>query len=157
MANPDEEVFDERAAIIEHEGGIPREWADGLARLCVMKRPQDIPQKKWDGIVAAAGQFADRWAKHAAALGWTTEEVFGVHHAGPTKRYGSMGLLYIIAFDPSVSLVEINTTQAVFHTRQGAKQVFQRSDFNLDHSLLRKIWDQAKPTGHRTMKVTEYE
>ena len=135
------EELEERAAIIEHDGETPREWAEGLARLCVMERPEDIPQKNWERIITAAGLFADQWAKHAAALGWTIEEVFGVHHTRPTKRYGTMGLLYIIAFDLSASLEEINATQAVFYTKLGARQVFQRSDFNLDNSQLRKLWE----------------
>ncbi|MBF0173031.1 MAG: AAA family ATPase, partial [Magnetococcales bacterium] len=73
----------ERSAIAEFDGGIPRVWAEGLARLCVMPRPEDIPLRQWELIVKAAGMFADRWTAKASSLGWTTEEVFGVHHSGP--------------------------------------------------------------------------
>ncbi|MBF0141752.1 MAG: hypothetical protein HQL74_15950 [Magnetococcales bacterium] len=41
----DQEASEERAAIIEHDGGIPREWAEGLAQLCVMDQQADIPVK----------------------------------------------------------------------------------------------------------------
>jgi hypothetical protein len=42
---------EERAAIIEHDGKIPREWAEGFARLDVDRPPSDVPLKRWRRFV----------------------------------------------------------------------------------------------------------
>ena len=63
------EDFEERAAICEHDGGLSREWAEGLARICTMARPDDILPPRWRSIVDAAGQFVDQWARRAHEVG----------------------------------------------------------------------------------------
>ena len=49
-------AFDERAAIIEFDGEIPREWAEGLARLCTMPQPSNVTSWRWRQAVDAAGR-----------------------------------------------------------------------------------------------------
>ncbi|MBF0437299.1 MAG: hypothetical protein HQL77_18305 [Magnetococcales bacterium] len=140
----DEDAYQERAAIVEHDGGIPREWAEGVARLCTMPRPEDIPPGQWELIVKAAGAFADRWAKEASSLGWTTEEVFGVHHAGPMVRFGSMGLVFLLA-DPRTTLESLDADKATFLAGdRGARQTFRRDTFNMDQSKIRLVWENQK-------------
>ncbi|MBF0400561.1 MAG: hypothetical protein HQL90_07305 [Magnetococcales bacterium] len=118
--------FEERAAIIEFDGGIPRQWAEGLARLCTMPRPSGFDPKRWAGIVHVAGAFADRWAVTAAELGWTTGQVFGVHLDSPTKRFDAAGLLMALA-DTDKTLVELTQDAAVFEVgRFKARQTLQK-------------------------------
>src|SRR6516165_10617401 len=38
---------EERAAIVEYEGGAPRPWAEALARLDPGKPPGDVPPRRW--------------------------------------------------------------------------------------------------------------
>ncbi|MBF0110881.1 MAG: hypothetical protein HQL76_17070 [Magnetococcales bacterium] len=71
------EVFEERAAIIEHEGGIPREWAEELARLCTRPRPENFSPERWARRLATAALFTKRWAAKAVHYGWTAAEFFG--------------------------------------------------------------------------------
>ncbi|MEO5369305.1 MAG: hypothetical protein H7833_04440 [Magnetococcus sp. DMHC-1] len=138
----DPDAFEERSAIVEHDGGIPKEWAEGLARLCVMPRPADIPAKQWQAIILAAGIFSDRWAKQAAALGWTTEEVFGCSAKVPALGYGSRGLVFSMG-DPGSTLVAMDKDKATFRTKGGARQVFIRDYFNMDRTKLRMVWNQT--------------
>ena len=35
--------FEERAAIIEYEAGVPRPWAEGFAHMLIMPRPEAVP------------------------------------------------------------------------------------------------------------------
>ncbi|MBF0632753.1 MAG: hypothetical protein HQL89_17470 [Magnetococcales bacterium] len=142
--DPDEDSYRKRSAIAEFDGGIPRVWAEGLARLCVMPRPEDISPRQWELIVKAAGMFADRWAAKAYSLGWTTEEVFGVHHSGPMVRFGSMGLVFLLA-DPRTTLESLDAEKATFLVGdREARQTFRRDTFNMDRSKTRLVWEPQK-------------
>jgi hypothetical protein len=65
------EVGAERAAIIEHDGRIPRGWAEGFARLDPDRTPADVPPRRWQRFVDDVGLFLDGpFCAVAAALGW---------------------------------------------------------------------------------------
>lgn len=134
------EAFEERAAIVEHDAKLPRELAEGLAKLCVMPRPEDIDPRHWQAIVNAAGAFADRWGAEAHALGWTAEELFGVHRDAPMVRVGSMGLLPLFA-DTRLELVAMAVDQAILRTRNGRAIFYRRDQFNVDRSPVRMVWE----------------
>jgi hypothetical protein len=89
--------FEERAAIIEHDGGVPREWAEGFARLDVMKPAAGFSQGRWRQLIDDGGHFIDRWAATAAAMGWSAIDVFGLHPDAPAARYDGMGLVPLIS------------------------------------------------------------
>jgi hypothetical protein len=59
MAAPWSEVEEERAAIIQHDGAIPRAWAEGFARLDPDRPPGDVPPKRWQLFVDDVGRFLD--------------------------------------------------------------------------------------------------
>jgi hypothetical protein len=72
------EAHDERAAIVEFDGGAPRAWAEGFAQLDPARPPDDVPAKRWLRFVDDAGKFLDDgWAAKAAALGWGPLDLFG--------------------------------------------------------------------------------
>ncbi|MBF0400652.1 MAG: hypothetical protein HQL90_07775 [Magnetococcales bacterium] len=122
----DGDDFSERAAIVEFCGGVPRQWAEGLATICTMKRPPDIEFRRWLAIVNAAALFADRWAATAAELGWTTGQVFGVHRDCPARRFDARGLLMALA-DPGKTLVQLTSDAAVFEAgRAWVRQTLHR-------------------------------
>lgn len=72
------EDFGERAAIIEQDGHILREWAEGFARLDPDQPPGDVPPRRWQQFVDDVGRFLDSgFADRAAALGWGPFDLFG--------------------------------------------------------------------------------
>lgn len=93
---PQNDIFEERAAIIEDGAGVPRRWAEGFARLDIAGRPPDFTEKAWRQLIEDGGRFLDRWASEAARLGWTALDVFGVHPAAPSTNYDAIGLVPLI-------------------------------------------------------------
>jgi hypothetical protein len=75
---------EERAAIIEYDGGAPRDWAEALARLDPNKPPQHVPLHRWLRFIDDCGRFLDGgWADKAAALGWGPLDLFGCNPRRP--------------------------------------------------------------------------
>lgn len=109
------------------DDGVPPDWSSGLAKLRSMRQPSDIPLQRWLAILKAATIFQAKWAATAAKLGWTVEQVFGVHYAAPTKRFDAAGLLMSLA-GPDTILVELTADQAIFEVgRMRARQTLHRS------------------------------
>jgi hypothetical protein len=64
-------ALEERATIVENQGGVPRNWAEGFATLNSDCVPADVPVRRWQTFVDDVGRFFDGdWAEKAAALGW---------------------------------------------------------------------------------------
>ncbi len=71
---------------------------DRLERRC----PEHIEAKRWQQCIADASRFLGSWGDKALALGWTADELFGLHEP-PTNphqsysrmsRYDATGLLW---------------------------------------------------------------
>lgn len=88
-------ALEERAAIIEGDG-VPRDWAEGFAKLCTMSRPAAYPQRRWEQLLNDGGLFLDQWRRQVVALGWTHTDVFGVCPAAPETRLDGMGLVPLL-------------------------------------------------------------
>jgi hypothetical protein len=115
---------EERAAIIEHDGRIPREWAEGVARLNPDRPPSDVPLKRWQRFVDDAGRFLDSdFCAAAVALGWRPHDLFGCDRNRPFARLDQCGLLWLLNGDKLVALSE-NT--ATIETRSGARHAYRR-------------------------------
>jgi hypothetical protein len=85
---------DERAAIIEHDGGVPRAWAEALARLDPTGPPAGVPLTDWNRLIDAGCRLVDDgWHKQANALGWGPLELFGCDRTFP-MRPEAKGLLW---------------------------------------------------------------
>ncbi len=69
-AGPIVDGNNERAAPAEMRAGVPREWAEGFARLQVSRPPARLPSERWQLVIDDAERFIERWAAQAAALGW---------------------------------------------------------------------------------------
>jgi hypothetical protein len=117
------EVEEERVAILEYDGGIPRAWAEGFARLDPDRPPGDVPLRRWQQFVDDVGCFLDRWADMAAALGWSPYELFGCDRDRPFARIDQAGLLWLLNGEKLVALTE-NT--ATTERRTGARQTYRR-------------------------------
>jgi hypothetical protein len=70
-------IFEERAAITEHDGCVPRSWADAFAKLHADRPPPEVSYRQWRQFVDDCGLFIDRWATKAGALGWIPNHLFG--------------------------------------------------------------------------------
>jgi hypothetical protein len=123
-APPWNEIEDERAAIIEHDGGAPREWAEGFARLDPDRPPGDVPPWRWLQFVDDIGRFLDSgFAEQAAELGWGPFELFGCDCDQPFARIEQAGLLWQLNGD---RLVALTAGVAAIETRSGARQTYRR-------------------------------
>jgi hypothetical protein len=117
--------IEERQAISEFDAGIPSEWTEGFASLQTMSPPAGWPQSRWMSMVDDAGHFLDRWAATAAALGWTTCDLFGAHPAAPWQKIDSIGLLPLIN---GAAVEAITEDSATLRLTSGARQrYFRRS------------------------------
>jgi hypothetical protein len=114
----------ERAAIVEYEGNIPRDWAEGFARLNPNHSPADVPPRRWLAFINDCRRFLDSgFAAKAAALGWGPFDVFGCDRDRPFARIDQAGLLWLLNGDRPMALSE-NT--ATVETRAGARQTWRR-------------------------------
>ncbi len=97
----------ERAAIIEHEAGIPREWAEAFARVDCMERPAGISRGGWQRIVDNLGRMLDsrEHLRDLARFRWEIGDVFGVHPAAPERRQDAKGLLVLMQEGEVISIV----------------------------------------------------
>ena len=116
------EAEDERAAIVEYDGGAPREWAEGFARLDPDRPPGDVPPRRWLQFVDDIGRFLDNgFAEQAAALGWGPFDLFGCDRDRPFAWIDGAGLLWQLNGD---RLVALTVDAAVIETRAGARQTY---------------------------------
>jgi len=134
------EVGEERAAIVEHDGGIPRAWAEGFARLDPNRAPGDVPSRRWLQFIDDIGRFLDDgWAERAVALGWGPLDLFGCDRERPFARIGYAGLLWLLNGD---KLIEIDRHKAVVETHTGAPQTYRRKPVAVGEVVL--AWELAK-------------
>jgi hypothetical protein len=68
-------------------------------------------------------RFLDRWAAEAIRLGWTAEDVFGVHPAAPGARYDCAGLVPLIG---GGEVVSIAADRATIRMPTGGELVYLR-------------------------------
>ena len=118
------EAEEERAAIVEYDGGIPHPWAEGFARLDPGRPPGDVPAKRWLTFIDDVGRFLDSpFCAVATALGWGPHDLFGCDRDRPFARIDCAGLLWLLNGDRLIALAE-NT--ATVETRTGARHIFRR-------------------------------
>jgi hypothetical protein len=119
------EAEEGRAAIVEHDGGIPRAWSEGFARLHPDRPPGDVPAKRWLAFIDDIGWFLDSpFCSVAAALGWGPQDLFGCDRDRPFAGVDqAAGLLWLLNGDRLVALTE-NT--ATIETKTGVRQIWRR-------------------------------
>jgi hypothetical protein len=118
------EADKERAALIEHDGGAPRAWAEALARLDPARPSGDVPPKRWLRFIDDCGRFLDDgWAHRAVELGWTPFDLFGCDRFKPFARVGRCGLLWLLN---GRQLRILTTDTAVINIANGSNVTFYR-------------------------------
>lgn len=101
---------------------IPGEWLAGVARLQAMPVPVGVNGRWWWRLLCDVDAFRP-WAGRAAALGWSTLDVFGVLPAKPVERVDGWGLLPAMG---GAELVALTDTAARLRRPTGALQSFVR-------------------------------
>src|SRR5580704_19014179 len=97
----------ERTAILEHDSGIPRNWAEGLVRLDPDRPPGDVPLRRWQRFVDDVGRFLDSpFYAVAASLGWGPHDLFGSDRDRPFTQIEQSGLLWQLNGNRLVMLAE---------------------------------------------------
>jgi hypothetical protein len=96
---------------------VPRFQPTPLARVrtALEARCNDyVDEHRWQQAVADSQAFLAAWGEQARALGWTSQELFGLH-TPPAKphpsysrlsRYDETGLLWLLGGNPVVALTE---------------------------------------------------
>ncbi len=138
---PDSDAFEERAAIIEFDGGQPRREAETLAAqeqgfndadsfhrelvrrwAAEIERLANLPAVSPDGAEAlkrAQAFISEGWALQAARLGWGEVELFGVCPRAPWQRLNRTGA----AFGGAVQVVTQEAVAYVGGLRRYRAQV----------------------------------
>jgi hypothetical protein len=109
----------------------------GLALSAIECRcPDRIDVADWQHAVDDGRKFLIQWGEQAEALGWTAEDLFGLHdppeQPGPTyrrlSRYDVIGLIWLLHGRPVVALTADRAVIGrvdgpTFYRRPQAKQV----------------------------------
>jgi hypothetical protein len=116
--------FEERAALVESGARVPREWAEGYAWLDLTRPPGDVPPHQWQTFVDDVGRFLDSgFPAKAAALGWTSFDLFGADREKPFARIDKAGLLWLVN---GAKLVALTENTATVEAHGGVRQSFRR-------------------------------
>jgi hypothetical protein len=136
---------EERAAIVEHDGGAPRAWAEALARLDPNKPPGDVQPRRWLRFIDDCGRFLDGgWAVRAAALGWGPLDLFGCDRERPFARVDHLGLLWLLN---GGTVVELHRDRAILETERGVRQCYRRRPVEVGRVVLAwegHLWAEVK-------------
>ncbi|WP_448952430.1 hypothetical protein [Labrys neptuniae] len=69
-------------------------FAEELAQLL---RTNPLPDaKRWEQAKHDAREFLADWGDLAAELGWSADDLFGLHPVAPLARYDAMGLIWLL-------------------------------------------------------------
>jgi hypothetical protein len=120
------ETWEERAAHLEYDAGLPRSWAEPFAKILCGIAPGDFDEGRWRRVIDGGMIFADAWAAKAFALGWRPEDVFGLHPFAPAARSDVKGLAWLLADGSRV--VAIDAEGADILAPSGARQRFYRRE-----------------------------
>jgi hypothetical protein len=141
--------LEERAAILEFDGGLPRTEAEAFAdrdtreaerdaspyapALAELrgKCPTHVPEDRWRQAITDATAFATEWGGEARTFGWTEAELFGLHPVPeqPAPNYDrlarldDMGLIWLLRGRPVVALT---ATEAAYRCPSGAILTYRR-------------------------------
>jgi hypothetical protein len=118
------EEWEERAAHLEYDAGLPRSWAEPFARILCGEPPGDFSPGHWQAVVDGGLRFADQWAAKALAMGWRPEDVFGLHANSPAARRDCKGLAWLLG--DGERIVGIDANGADIAMPSGSRQRFYR-------------------------------
>jgi hypothetical protein len=109
-----------------------------------LSRPPEtgVSLASWQQLLIDLQVFLNRWGAQAAALGWSTLNLFGVHRSRPLARYDAMGLVLLL---DGAQVVAMTEDSAKIRTRTGAIQTYCRR--TCDEPGQAAIWDLCRVDG----------
>ena len=126
-ANPStdgEEPEREEPAAAERGGGaIPAEWTKQIALLESREPRLGMSPLHRSQFVRDARRFLAEWGAEAARLGWSAEDLFGVHPLAPEARYDVMGIVPLIRGN---EVIAISKHRATIRTPGGGLLTYYR-------------------------------
>lgn len=81
-----------------------RHWRAGLQTLDPDRPPNGYPSELWHQMHRDGIAFLSTWGAQAAALGWSTLDLFGVHRFAPAANYSAVGLVPLLRGSTVVAL-----------------------------------------------------
>ena len=116
---------EERAALMEHDGGAPKEWAEAFATLDLAQPPGDVPADRWKLFLDDCGRFLDAgWFQRAEALGWKPFDLFGCDRCRPVAGcLQRTGLIWSIE---GTKLIALSENSAVTVAADGTRRTYRR-------------------------------
>ncbi len=103
---------------------LPQEWIDGVIRLKKMRLPPGTAPDDWDEMLFALDVISERWLGQAAALGWTTTDIFGGKRR-PAALAFTGGLLVEVA-EHKGDILAMTTDEAILRSRDGKRARYLR-------------------------------
>jgi hypothetical protein len=91
----DKASIEERAALVQHDGGVPQHYALAFAEM-QQACPHDVPTNRWLQFIHDTGLFLDGWGIQAHALGWRLKDLFDLDTSAPLARFDKMGLCWLL-------------------------------------------------------------
>lgn len=126
---------------------IPAEWRAGVARLKRMGPPVDWPPMAWLRLEAALPGFMSTWAPEAAALEWSTLDLFGCHPQAPYARLDLQGLALGLQACSIITIDERAATVVFCTLRHGNRMTWRRRPPEVLADAV-PLWELA-PAGDR--------
>jgi hypothetical protein len=114
--------------VVRQSGAFP--FAEALKRL-ETDCPNYVEAERWRQCVIDAQRFLADWGDKAAALGWTDNDLFGLHQPSPKphstycrlSRYDTTGLIWLLQGRPVVALTD---TAATIRTLSGGTVTYRK-------------------------------
>jgi hypothetical protein len=97
-----------------------------LDRLRSMTPPESFGAETWYRLLIDAEAFFQRWDEAAKLLGWTDEDLLGVHPKAPAARFDAMGLMLILR---GGEVVELYSRYARIRTQGGSLLVYRKHGY----------------------------
>jgi hypothetical protein len=113
----------------EVSAAIPQQWTEGFHRLEASTSIAGMEPLDRLRLIRDAKAFLAAWGREAARLGWTAEDVFGLHPAAPNGRYDAMGLVPLL---DGRKVASISADRATIGTPRGGTLTYYRNRLHKD-------------------------
>jgi hypothetical protein len=88
-------------------------------------------------MIDGAGRLLWQWGGELSAVGWTAEDIFGLHRLAPIGRLDLAGLVrFLIRFE----VVDLTDEHAILMNDRGAQHAYQRRRDQRDPGWM-LLWD----------------
>ena len=97
-----------------------------LDELRSMTPAESFGAEAWGQLLLDAETFFQRWSAPARLLGWSDEDLLGVHPSAPAARFDAMGLLLILR---GGEVVELHSQCARIRSQGGSLLVYRKHGY----------------------------